>query len=1530
MTRGPFNSYRQSVILVAILLFSIAAPIHITQHTVLDTPGERHFTANNTANDSTIQTLISNLNMDDPAEVTGVVDHLNRVHVVWVEDAYSGSLNYALFNLAGYPLISTTEIPANSSLTITNPVMVVDSQAKAHIVWESIGTEIRYVLIDPGLDDQDGSAGDITNMTLQPSTVLADGAGTRTDPDIAVDSYDAAHIVWVDTYDSLDMYYSTPNLYYTMVAFDTSSGFMTMIGHTLVTPIISQAGHPAISVGDDDTVVVVWEDTRGSAIEMVMPIDTSGSMNTEWADMCVVFYGGYFASGGYFAGLKPLLQYPDITVMETLYALSGNWPSAATSGNCAEAYQTGGSGSQGPRTTPLSAGDDSGGIRELTEVMYDGGAIDLPMDGGYYSEMWGPGSTWACLSWHDSSGISPGDPPTQLDHHWNSSALKFVIPISDEGPYGGDPAQESDDTQSINEAHDACVIAGIIPVPLLAAGFGSGSTDVGSHMMDLAQCPNGFTSLNTRTCNDSTTRLTDAGGQMFSFPTSASNSAELELMVSGLLHLSTGGSTEIFLTVMDPYSFINNPPVTWELGAPGSITDTTNDQYGEYIGPSIDPFSGYGNLVIANDTRLTNGDGWSSSPDVDIDDYGNVHVVWADGRFGVTERQGPSQLHYMQIDLDREGDLDGEFDGLDLDLTTTVLNTAIADSNRTWGAYPTVTSDSDDSVHMTWFETDNYRNDLRWTRLQLPQRDSNGDLDLDQTLNQAYGLVETQVLASGASSLMGVDSGETRSGAQPIVGFDWPYRSVLWTSEDCSTSYPDNDLETQLCFWTQTDYSIDLVLEPGQTNNLTLAPDASANVAMTLIGVTLPGGGDTVHLSASETPDYWVSAVGHGFTYQPSVSLMEGESVSISLFLRAPNLRQVNENQSFDLWVTAASASFELAVTSILLHVEMVNQGDWDDDDADGVPDAEDDCQWGNSDWFSDETTDHDGDGCRDSTEDDDDDNDGVPDELDLCPTGYMGNDTVDRDGDGCDDRYEDSDNDGDGVENHLDDCPDGAMHWDSSEDHDGDGCRDWDEDDNDDGDPYPDDEDDCPSGVTWWDDPSFDYDGDGCHDLQEDDDDDNDGVSDVDDLCPVGAIDWVSSDALDWDGDGCKDFVEDEDIDNDGVHNDLDECPHGEVGWVSSPFNDWDGDGCRDISEDGDDDNDGHPDGDDDCIRSPEVTAASVDLDRDGCDDRLEDDDLDNDGIISDLDPCEDSPLTNWVSTPFNDRDGDGCADDLADDDDDNDGIPDDLDPCPLSPLPGIEPDYDNDGCMDFSEDDDDDNDGVPDELDLCPTGVVGWVSDSSNDRDADGCNDALEDDDVPFNILETIRSSTALTMLFVAAIVMLALLALSKSGGASGDGSLLKGRKRKPRPQLPNESWALLDEKDPAPPKSRSRKAHPKTAKPTKPPADEPEPPGSGPGETERAEEILEELESAPSETSIDDLWDIADGKPPTPPPPSESPESEPVLDESPSEPDGSEDPEDPVTWLRLAGKMAAEGRHEEAEACRKTAMDLMQQNR
>ena len=41
------------------------------------------------------------------------------------------------------------------------------------------------------------------------------------------------------------------------------------------------------------SVQVVWDDTRGGKVEMVVPIDTFRSM-AQRADMCTVFYGGQF------------------------------------------------------------------------------------------------------------------------------------------------------------------------------------------------------------------------------------------------------------------------------------------------------------------------------------------------------------------------------------------------------------------------------------------------------------------------------------------------------------------------------------------------------------------------------------------------------------------------------------------------------------------------------------------------------------------------------------------------------------------------------------------------------------------------------------------------------------------------------------------------------------------------------------------------------------------------------------------------------------------------------------------------------------------------------------------------------------------------------------------------------------------------------------------------------------------------------------------------------------------------------------
>ena len=177
-----------------------------------------------------------------------------------------------------------------------------------------------------------------------------------------------------------------------------------------------------------------------------------------------------------------------------------------------------------------------------------------------------------------------------------------------------------------------------------------------------------------------------------------------------------------------------------------------------------------------------------------------------------------------------------------------------------------------------------------------------------------------------------------------------------------------------------------------------------------------------------------------------------------------------------------------------------------DDDDNDGIEDLFDYCQRGELNWISGSLTDHDGDGCKDSTEEDlDDDNDGRSDLNDQCPFGIIGAGN-DFDADGCKD-LEDNDDDNDGVADGSDLCDKGDIDWSSGT-------------------------------VT-------DHDGDGCNDATEDSDDDNDGVSDLGDSCPKGATDWPSNLNTDFDEDGCKDGFEDEDDDNDGVINPSDNCPN-------------------------------------------------------------------------------------------------------------------------------------------------------------------------------------------------------------------------------------------------------------------------------------------------------------------------------------------------------------------------------------------------
>ncbi len=852
-----------------------------------------------------------------------VSDSEGNIHFVWSRNTQH--LYYTMLDPRAQTLIDATQISNPGSHRSWHPDIDIDSEDRIHVVWTDKASQhaIKYTMLDPSLDDQDGSPSDDNTITIIDDKLVSQRQQDRDWPAIAVDSKDNVHLVWEDAFDALDKYFQQPQIYYKFFEIDmVTREALVAIDDTLLTPIIGHKGHPDIAVDADDLVQVVWDDTRGGKVEFAAPIDTSGSMYSEWADMCTVFYGGSWSSGGYFIGIKPMLEEANITVYETLYALSGNWPSASTTGSCQAPYQTGGSGGNvRPTALGLVPGDDSGGIRALTEVVYDGSAVNLPQDGGYYSEFWGPGTNWLCLSWQDTNDMVPGNPPTLKDHKWNPNATKIAMPVSDEGPYGGDPAQQANDILSINEAHDACVRAGIIPVPMYGSSWG-GNNQVSSHMKDLAQCPNGQVNMNPRLCPGSTIRNTDAGGQVYAFPASGSN--QMQTLVEAMVFLATNNSREIFMTVLDPYAKINNPAPGWAYGDHG--TTVWGSTYTEDLGPSMDE-SGYGHLVVVNDTRVTLDDAFSLHPSIAIDNSGDTHITWMDTRDYGFDKDDPYEVYYTRLRLRGVAEWDGVSGGLPAFGIKKIVDARISyvegaanvNPQNPWSAssyMPVVLADSQDNIHITWLENSNITQGEAIMYTRLNHTNDQPDWPLNTIASAVLDPWEATSVTKWNSDKLGPNSGRNPELSQPPAFANdlGSGAHVAWSDTDRCGDGSNNGAYT-LCYTHILTGQVDVMLEDDETYYHVIEPGEQTIYNLT-VNNTTPGPvelvADTYSVNISGVPLNWSAnlffAENHTAIFpETPIYLKGGESVRIYLRVRAPSIYQANEDQLAQITVSAMS-----------------------------------------------------------------------------------------------------------------------------------------------------------------------------------------------------------------------------------------------------------------------------------------------------------------------------------------------------------------------------------------------------------------------------------------------------------------------------------------------------------------------------------------------------------------------------------------------------------------------------------------------
>ena len=440
-----------------------------------------------------------------------------------------------------------------------------------------------------------------------------------------------------------------------------------------------------------------------------------------------------------------------------------------------------------------------------------------------------------------------------------------------------------------------------------------GATSVQSHFKDLAQCPNGVQSTAARNCPGNTIRSTDAGGQVYEFPSGTGGASQMSLLVEAMVYISTNNSREIYMSVLDPYGKMNNDP-SWTPGVSGTVAQ--NGAYIEDTGKGSE-----GHLIVVNDTRVTIDDAYSFHPSIGVDMEGNTHIAWMDGRDYGFEKDVNYEIYYTKLRLQGAGEFDGRDDGLSTYAIKKINDTPISNvetyaglpQNAPWGGnsvFPSLLTDDQNQVHIAWVDSGNISagEELLYVRLNHTSLEGDGLTALDPW--------ETVAITSWSSNKLGPNSGYKPSiGMPPAFSNDLGSGAhVAWSDTNKCNDETNNNRFT-VCYSHVLTGQVDVDFDDGETFYHVIEPGEQTIYNLTMNNST-PGPKDLVAdsygLNITGVPTNWTATLffadNHTAIFPDTEIFLEGgESIRFYLRVRAPSIYQANADELAEIRVDAKS-----------------------------------------------------------------------------------------------------------------------------------------------------------------------------------------------------------------------------------------------------------------------------------------------------------------------------------------------------------------------------------------------------------------------------------------------------------------------------------------------------------------------------------------------------------------------------------------------------------------------------------------------